>query len=452
MALTKATYSMISGAVVNILDYGADPTGVSDSTAAIAAAQAVACAGTLGLDGVTIVAQSKVYFPAGTYKVTNLTYVGAPWFGDGMNATFIKMYASSGACVNAVGTNGARKLLSISDMSFDGSSATGTAYCLSIGYNQRSMGALQRVRIKGFPYTAIYFAEQTWMMSFYDVYCSYNANGTGSLRTAICINNTLLEAQVLAINWFNLNLENNGFISSTVGGGIEIATNVAATWAFYGGTWEGNYGIAEARFQGITGVYIDGLYLESEAASVVNGLLFNNCPGTVSNSRIAGEIGMTGDGIKVTNGANIHISEIYSNVKWVNDISVSATSAVYTSGGNAALLFSVANGGTLQRLTTNRVQLTDAATIAVDAALANSFYVTVGGARAMGAPTNASVGQRILFTITQNGTGGYALTWNAIYKIQSWSDTGNTASKRSLIEFEYDGTNWVQCSLQVPYF
>jgi hypothetical protein len=35
MALTKATYSLIAGAPVNILDYGADPTGVADSTTAI---------------------------------------------------------------------------------------------------------------------------------------------------------------------------------------------------------------------------------------------------------------------------------------------------------------------------------------------------------------------------------------------------------------------------------
>jgi hypothetical protein len=35
MALTKVTYSMIAGSPVNVLDYGADPTGVADSTAAI---------------------------------------------------------------------------------------------------------------------------------------------------------------------------------------------------------------------------------------------------------------------------------------------------------------------------------------------------------------------------------------------------------------------------------
>ena len=30
MALTKATFSMIKGASANVLDFGADPTGVAD--------------------------------------------------------------------------------------------------------------------------------------------------------------------------------------------------------------------------------------------------------------------------------------------------------------------------------------------------------------------------------------------------------------------------------------
>lgn len=38
MSLTKATYSMISGAPANVLDYGADPSGATDSSAAFTAA------------------------------------------------------------------------------------------------------------------------------------------------------------------------------------------------------------------------------------------------------------------------------------------------------------------------------------------------------------------------------------------------------------------------------
>ena len=38
MALTKTTQRMLSGGVINVLDYGADPTGSADSSSAIQAA------------------------------------------------------------------------------------------------------------------------------------------------------------------------------------------------------------------------------------------------------------------------------------------------------------------------------------------------------------------------------------------------------------------------------
>lgn len=65
MSLTKATYSMTSGAPVNVLDYGADPTGATNSTSAFAAAAAaIQSAG-----GGTLV------IPFGTYIVGSQTFV-----------------------------------------------------------------------------------------------------------------------------------------------------------------------------------------------------------------------------------------------------------------------------------------------------------------------------------------------------------------------------------------
>jgi hypothetical protein len=59
MSLTKVTYSMIAGAPINVLDFGADPTGVSDSTEAIRNAIAAAT----GVNSQS----TEVYFPIGTY-------------------------------------------------------------------------------------------------------------------------------------------------------------------------------------------------------------------------------------------------------------------------------------------------------------------------------------------------------------------------------------------------
>jgi hypothetical protein len=74
MALTKVSFSMIQGALINVLDYGADPTGVADSTAAINAASDAAHALTAG----TVVDPYNpktlggcvVFFPAGEYTVS----------------------------------------------------------------------------------------------------------------------------------------------------------------------------------------------------------------------------------------------------------------------------------------------------------------------------------------------------------------------------------------------
>lgn len=64
MSLTKATYSMIDGAPVNVLDFGAVADGVTDSTAAIQSAINYASNNN----------RSVVYFPAGKY-LTNTLYV-----------------------------------------------------------------------------------------------------------------------------------------------------------------------------------------------------------------------------------------------------------------------------------------------------------------------------------------------------------------------------------------
>ena len=59
MALTKVTYSMIAGAAVNVLDFGAIGNGIADDTVAIQAA-------------VTSLSAGKVLvFPSGTYKLSS---------------------------------------------------------------------------------------------------------------------------------------------------------------------------------------------------------------------------------------------------------------------------------------------------------------------------------------------------------------------------------------------
>lgn len=70
MSLTKVSYSMIQGALANILDFGADPTGAVSSTAALDAA---------------IATGNSVYVPKGTFKLTGMSTLpsGCCVYGEG---------------------------------------------------------------------------------------------------------------------------------------------------------------------------------------------------------------------------------------------------------------------------------------------------------------------------------------------------------------------------------
>lgn len=51
------------------------------------------------------------------------------------------------------------------------------------------------------------------------------------------------------------------------------------------------------------------------------------------------------------------------------------------------------------------------------------------------------VGDRVVFSITQDATGGRNVSWDSAFKFPvAWSNTGNTAGKTTSIEFMFDGT------------
>lgn len=65
------------------------------------------------------------------------------------------------------------------------------------------------------------------------------------------------------------------------------------------------------------------------------------------------------------------------------------------------------------------VDLTDGATIAVDAALGNIFTVTLGGNRTLSNPTNPNRGQKIIIRVKQDGTGSRTLSFDTKYRFST---------------------------------
>tara|TARA_R110000868_G_scaffold32696_1_gene119071 strand:- start:242 stop:1897 length:1656 start_codon:yes stop_codon:yes gene_type:complete len=128
MALTKATYSMIQGAVFNVLDFGATGDGVTNDQAACQAAinAAVAAGG------------GAVYFPAGTYSLVGVagldttpngllipdtngdfsTNNGIMLFGDGIDSVLLA--GNTEMCV----VRNSRLYTTIRDLKIDGGPKT----------------------------------------------------------------------------------------------------------------------------------------------------------------------------------------------------------------------------------------------------------------------------------------------------------------------------------------
>ena len=90
------------------------------------------------------------------------------------------------------------------------------------------------------------------------------------------------------------------------------------------------------------------------------------------------------------------------------------------------------------------IALTDGATISTNAALGNSFKVTLGGNRALAAPTNPTDGQKAMWIFVQDGTGSRTIALNSVFTFGT-DVTGcvlsTTASKTDYLGAVYNAAN-----------
>ena len=153
MSLTKATYSMIEGAVANVLDYGAVGDGVADDTAAFNAA---------------IIASKAVYIPAGTYIVDVVNLAANTFmFGDGAStilkqkSTFVggstgSLYANSGSAGATLDN------ITIRDLRIEGTNIVAPVFSEFkhlISLNGVRNVLIENVQVIGFQGDGIYFGS-----------------------------------------------------------------------------------------------------------------------------------------------------------------------------------------------------------------------------------------------------------------------------------------------------
>jgi hypothetical protein len=239
---------------------------------------------------------------------------------------------------------------------------------------------------------------------------------------------------------------------------VVIANNLITGWGGIAGTTYGGFNgsivLAQADFVTIRGNLITGMLGTS---ANLNAMSLN---GTLNDVIIEGNViqGTYNAGIRANaitcNDSLLICGNVFDPITPATMAGILITASTITNKivyGNADLATTAAGSTDAFNPSFGNVfVLTDAATIAIDASRSNAMKVTLAGNRAMGAPTNPQNGQRIHFTIVQDGTGGRTLTWNAVFKA-TWADTGNTLGRRSTIAFIYDGTNWNQDGAQSPY-
>jgi parallel beta-helix repeat protein len=336
MSLTKATYSMISGAVANVLDYGADPTGSASSTSAFTAA---------------IATGKSVFVPAGTYKcgVQNLTTQGQQIFGEGALSIIVQETAGAHLFYPKAA------YITIRDLRLNGIETDATNSSFAV-------------------FTATATAAQ--YLSIQNVFVSGTGNLTGfnnAFKFDDSCNYGSVENCVIERLWGNVSGRGYGALAGNAKGIRVTNNNMLAT---SGRGRHGVYFSAGCSDSVASGNYINGFdqegisqYSQSAQPTCSRNVYSNNTLGgcsastnafsgsigiyghsygcVISNNTItaSGQIGITVDGSSVTDCANTLI--IGNTVSYSATRGINLTSAVRTSViGNIVYESSTASAGT----------------------------------------------------------------------------------------------------------
>lgn len=129
-----------------------------------------------------------------------------------------------------------------------------------------------------------------------------------------------------------------------------------------------------------------------------------------------------------------------SNFKFTGLAAGSSTQDSATIGGAETF-----TGKTLTNPANTKQALTDGATVGWDASSGGVATWTIAGNRTLSAPTNLKTGGRYVLIVTQDGTGGRTITWNAVYIAQgsgTMPQPNSTAASVTTFVFDSpDGTN-----------
>lgn len=384
MSLTKATYSMISGAPVNVLDFGADLTGVADSSLAFQAA---------------LNAASNVYIPPGTYKLQSTINIPGEYNknriiqGAGFGYTELMWYGSTSGTMFATSS---RSGVQIEGIKFSNQVAKGSTACFAAGPGGWEYSSIRNCMIQGFN-VGIGMGTETADDSFFNtiaenlfVDCGYAVYMLGTTSTTLPCNS----------NWINRNkFQDCGY-------GI-YAIDGATTNDF--------------SFNDFEGTTTNGIYVNGNDNTIINGHY---------------EVGA---------GNSINIAGGFYN--FVLNYNHAGSSGTFIDNGTKTVVINQRTNqfkfGNQNRW--KQQSISYSATITPDASLGDQIQIgTLTGNLTLNQPVNGSEGDTVTFYFYQDGVGGRTVTYNgANWRVRS--DTINTtAYKWSTVSFIFDGTWWQQ--------
>jgi hypothetical protein len=261
---------------------------------------------------------------------------------------------------------------------------------------------------------------------FTDVIGLLTVNGRASITTNLQISgNTIAGGTFSSYGATTLGLSSTNL--TTITGRASVGTNLSVA---------GNTSIT--RHLTVTGNTNVGKLVAGNVAtyslSTIGPLTAEGRASISTNLEVYGNTTLGGSSKRLTVGGSGAIANVTG---WFGVTGRATVSTNLFVGGNTTI-----NGTTTDRSNALSQTLTDGATINWDTSLGRVATVTLGGNRAIAAPTNLKVGTYILY-IVQDATGSRTITWNSVFK---WTagvapPLTTTANARDIFSFVSDGTN-----------
>jgi hypothetical protein len=283
MSLTKATYSMISNAPVNVRDYGAVADGTTDDTTAIQNAINTCVVGTTA---------QTIYFPKGTYLVSGLTVTSTAGNNNSVGENSISIIGESATLKGSASCN---KILSITspnsttftngvfvdgiqfDMTLMTSASTSNALYIKNSYNSKYQN-LTVIGTSALGYS-IYIDQRAYSTSF--ISCNVQ-------KVALFGADVTTDA-ITTINFYSLN--SNQVIlsqSSQIGFYGCVVQGTANIFNIYSSS---DITIIGGDFEGASGTYLNLSYSSVGTDHGVNGITSINNNVTSGLTYVIGQAG-----------------------------------------------------------------------------------------------------------------------------------------------------------------